>query len=160
VRPNNSLITHNGEAQSFFTDVFEQYLKSGVVPITCGDVIMDTAKGCTIWSTEEVLSFFAHQFQAHGWEVQNVIHVTDVPGVMDEQGKTIERITQKDWVVVEKALGQTKGFDVTGGMVLKLQQSLLLADAGITSFILSGLEENNLRAALSAEPWVGTTVTQ
>ncbi len=159
VRPNNSLVTNNRQADTFFTDVFEQYLKAGVVPITCGDVLMDRAQGCTIWSTEEVLSFFAHKFQQRDWEVQKVIHVTDVPGVMDEQGKTIERITQKDWVVVEKALGQAKGFDVTGGMVLKLQQSLQLAESGITSLILSGLEENNLRSALTQQSWVGTTVT-
>lgn len=159
VRPNNNITTANREHASSYFEVMEGYLQGGLMPVVCGDVLLDQDKGCTIWSTEEVLTFYSHQLQAKGWQVQNVIHVTDVEGVLDDQGRTIEKVSPQDWEKVGQYLGQAKGFDVTGGMVLKLKQSIDLADKGITSYILSGLTKGNLYSALTANGWRGTTIS-
>lgn len=154
----NSLVTNNREAEVFFADVFEEYIKRGLFPVTGGDVIIDRGQGCTIWSTEEVLAFFAKEFVKRGWEVSQIIHVTEVAGFYDMQGKVVECITSSNWPSVQQSLHRTKGFDVTGGMGLKVEESLGLSKNGIHSKILSGLKEDNLYNALSGKSWLGTTI--
>lgn len=155
----NCLVTANRKPETYFTEVFEQYLKHAVFPVTCGDVIIDTKQGCTIWSTEEILSFFAKKFQKKGWQVNQIIHVVEVEGVYDLQKNLIPKITKENWQEVKSAITTTKGFDVTGGMGLKVEESLALAELGITSKIISGLKENNLYNALIGKSSIGTEIS-
>lgn len=155
----NCLVTANRTPETYFTEVFEQYLKHELFPVTCGDVIVDTKQGCTIWSTEEILSFFAKQFQKKGWQVNKIIHVVEVDGVYDLQKHLIPKITKENWQEVKKGITATKGFDVTGGMGLKVEESLALAGLGIISKIISGLKENNLYNALIGKPSIGTEIS-
>jgi len=157
--PANSLITQNRLPSAFFTEVFEEYIKQGLFPVTHGDVIVDRGQGCTIWSTEEVLAFFAAEFVKRGWNVSQIIHVTEVDGFYDHDKKVVPEITAKTWPQLSQALSITKGFDVTGGMGLKVSESLKLTELGIQSKILSGLKPNNLYNALSGADWLGTTIT-
>lgn len=157
--PSNSLITRKRVAERFFSDVFEEYIKNGLFPITQGDVLIDTEQGCTIWSTEEVLAFFAQEFIHRGWEIEQIIHVTEVPGVLDAQGSLFSRITSTNWNEVQQAIYATKGFDVTGGMGLKVRESLELAKKGVVSKIISGLQPANLQQALLGQEWYGTEIT-
>ncbi|MEK7458337.1 MAG: isopentenyl phosphate kinase [Patescibacteria group bacterium] len=155
----NCLVTASRKPVAYFTEVFEQYLKHGLFPVTCGDVIVDTKQGCTIWSTEEILSFFAQKFQKKGWKVNQIIHVVEVDGVYDLQKHLIPNITKENWQEVKKAITATKGFDVTGGMGLKVEESLALAELGIASKIISGLKEDNLYNALIGKPSIGTEIS-
>ncbi|MBI5151541.1 MAG: hypothetical protein HZA34_03115 [Candidatus Pacebacteria bacterium] len=156
--PSNSLVTDKRKATSYFSDVFEEYLRRGLFPITGGDVIVDKTQGCTIWSTEEVLAFFARIFVKHGWRVEQIIHVVEVDGVYDLKKQVVSVVTKKVWEELQHAVTTTKGFDVTGGMALKVRESLDLAKLGIHSRILSGLKENNLYNALTGQRWEGTEI--
>jgi isopentenyl phosphate kinase len=157
--PSNILITKNREPVEFFLPLVEAYLDKGLWPVTGGDVIVDQAQGCTIWSTEEVLAYLAVELQKRQRGVRRIIHVTEVPGVLDATGQVVPRLTPANWPTVKKAIGRTKGFDVTGGMLLKVEESLDLLQYGIESLIISGLEPNNLYKALVGEKWQGTLVT-
>lgn len=154
----NSLITKKRKSDSYFIEVFEEYIRHGLFPITGGDVIVDREQGCTIWSTEEVLAFFALQFQKRGWEVKQIVHVTEVDGVYDANQQVVPQVTKDNWTEVQKAIVGTRGFDVTGGMTLKITESLELAKSGISSKILSGLRAQNLYNALSGREWTGTVI--
>jgi isopentenyl phosphate kinase len=156
--PNNSLVTAARKPHAFFTDAFEEYLKHGLFPVTGGDVLVDIKQGCTIWSTEEVLAFFARVFVKRGWKVASITHVVEVDGVYDLEKKVVPTITESTWEHLQKAITATKGFDVTGGMALKVKESLDLAKEGIESRILSGLKPNNLYQALVGKQWEGTTI--
>lgn len=158
--PSNSLVTKNRKADGFCVEVFEEYIKQGMFPITGGDVIVDREQGCTIWSTEEVLAFFAQQFVKNGWKVRKIIHVTEVDGFYDHEGKIIEHLTSTSWPELKSAVTSTKGFDVTGGMMTKIQESLQLADLGIESAIISGLKKDNLYNVLTDKDWTGTRITK
>ena len=160
VCPSNSLVTDHRKAFRWFSDVFEEYLKHGMFPITGGDVIVDTSQGCTIWSTEEVLAFFATVFIERGWNVRGMYHVVEVDGVYDLEKKVVELITKESWKELQKAVTATKGFDVTGGMALKVQESLELAEKGVSSYILSGLLLNNLKNALTGKMFKGTQISR
>lgn len=158
--PSNSLVTKGRQVDSFCVEVFEEYIKQGMFPITGGDVIVDREQGCTIWSTEEVLAFFAQEFVKKGWNVGKIIHVTEVDGFYDLQGKIIDHLTAKTWPEFKSAVTSTKGFDVTGGMMTKIEESLNLVSQGIESNIISGLKKNNLYNVLTDGEWTGTRITQ
>jgi len=156
--PSNSIVTRNRKADSFCTDIFEEYVKLGLFPVTGGDVIVDREQGCTIWSTEEVLAFFARQFVKKGWQIKQIVHVTEVEGFLDTEKMLVPEITAESWPNIKHALATTKGFDVTGGMGLKIEESLALAKIGISSKIISGLVKNNLYNTLVGLETVGTRI--
>jgi isopentenyl phosphate kinase len=157
--PSNTLITRERKPAEFFLSLLEAYLDKGLWPVTGGDVLLDYEQGCTIWSTEEVLAYLAIELQKRQRSVKRIIHVTEVPGVLDETGAVVPRLTPENWPRVKKAIGRTKGFDVTGGMLLKVEESLGLLKHNVESLIISGLEPNNLYQALVGKEWRGTLVT-
>lgn len=154
----NTLITKNKKAQHWCFQVLTEYLQSGLLPVSGGDVIVDTKQGCTIWSTEQVLSHIAQHFEQDTYKVARIIHVTEVDGLLTAEGELIAKVNRDNEPEVKKHLNGTKGFDVTGGMAHKIDESLQLLDAGIESYILSGLKPNNLYKALSNAAWVGTHI--
>jgi isopentenyl phosphate kinase len=156
--PSNSLVTKKRAASKCFMSVLEEYLNKGLLPVTCGDVIVDEEQGCTIWSTEEVLAFFARELAAKGWNIDKLVHVVEVDGFYDENKKVVPEITEKNWPEVQKALTATRGVDVTGGMGLKVEESLAIAKLGIPSFIISGLKKDNLYHLLADTTWLGTRI--
>lgn len=155
----NTVITKARKADQWCLDVLAEYLKHGLVPVTGGDVIVDKKQGCTIWSTEQVLAHVAEHFgREYGYQIQRIIHVTEVDGVLSESGKLIPKVNRDNEEEVVSHLNTTKGFDVTGGMGHKIDESLQLLDKGVESYILSGLKKGNLYSALTGNGWVGTHI--
>jgi len=158
VAPSNTVLVADKKPMHFCGDVCEEYLKQDLLPVTYGDVIVDSVKGCTIWSTEQVLAYFAEHFAKHGWKVKQIIHVTEVEGFYDSGKKVVPKISSENWPSLQSALTATKGFDVTGGMGLKVEESLKLAKWGVQSKIISGLVPDRLYKNLIGEETVGTTI--
>lgn len=155
----NTLITKARKADRWCFDVLATYLESGLVPVTGGDVIVDAEQGCTIWSTEQVLSHIAQHFgQEHHYSIGRIIHVTEVDGMLSSAGQLIAKVNRANEQEVLEHLNGTKGFDVTGGMGHKIDESLQLLDKGVESYIISGLKKNNLYSALTNNGWVGTHI--
>lgn len=157
--PSNSFVTNQRKMQSSFLDVLLEYGRQGLLPVTYGDVLVDAGQGCTIWSTEEVLSFLAEELVQLGWRVEQVLHVTEVDGFYGENNMVVPKITPENWTNLQQLVTGTKGYDVTGGMSLKIGESLELAQKGIESKILSGLQPNNVLNALRNYDWIGTAIT-
>ena len=89
---------------------------------------------------------------------KEIIHVTEVTGVLDQSGQTIDEITPQSASQVKQLIGETNGLDVTGGMWHKIEESLQLLEYGIERKILYGLKTNNLYQALIGAKWQGTTI--
>ena len=156
--PSNTLIVDSRHEKENFFQLLESYLAKGMLPITYGDVVVDLKQGCTVWSTEEVFAQLAGWLSRKGYAVDSVVHVTQVAGFLAEKGKVIPEITAKTWPALKKHLYKTKGFDVTGGMTLKIEASLKLAEKGVKSVILSGVAADHLYRYLVDKAWVGTMV--
>lgn len=154
----NSLVTKNKQAQHWCGSVLINYLEKGLLPITGGDVIVDEEIGCTIWSTEKVLSYIALNLPTDNYKVNKIIHVTEVPGVLDSNNQIIPEITRQNEVQVKQLMRSTKGFDVTGGMWHKIEESLQLADKGISSIIVSGTRKGALLNCLIGSDYEGTVI--
>jgi isopentenyl phosphate kinase len=134
-------------------------LKNNILPVPYGDVGFDTAQGCCIMSTEEILSFLAINLKA-----KRIIIVGKVDGVMTadpsiERGSyLIDEITVDGFSRIKKCLTGSDGVDVTGGMLGKVESMLQLAKKGITSEIINGTKPGNLRKALEGERGLGTLI--
>ena len=156
----NTLVTRGKEAVSWSGEVLEEYLDKGLLPVTGGDVIVDMEQGCTIWSTEKVLGHIAEQLQySDSFRAVRIIHVTEVPGVLDKNSGVIPAISHHNLAEVKEAISDTKGFDVTGGMWHKIEESLKQAELGLRTDIISGLETDNLYNCLVGQPYTGTTIS-
>ena len=154
----NSMVTEKQQALHWCGEVLDEYLKKGMLPITGGDVLVDAEQGCTIWSTEKVLGYLAKYFQKNKFQVKRIIHVTEVDGVLDSAGKVIANISRENQDEVKKHINGTKGYDVTGGMWHKIEESLQLADNEIQSCIISGMVKENLYNCLVGKKFIGTVI--
>ncbi|MBP7700864.1 hypothetical protein KA111_02260 [Candidatus Woesebacteria bacterium] len=154
----NSMVTNNKKAKHWCSEVLLNYLEKGLVPVTGGDVLIDEKIGCTIWSTEKVLSYIANNLPKGDYQVSRIIHVTEVAGVLDENNVVISEISRDNEQKVKTLMRDTKGFDVTGGMWHKILESLELADQGIESVIISGVKEGTLLNCLTGKEFTGTRI--
>ena len=154
----NTVVTHSREQKHFASDTLEELLRQGMMPVSTGDVVVDDTMGCTVWSAEEVLSHTAVDLQKKVWIIQSIVHITETDGVYDENKRRLDTITPSTVKTLNGAIHKTKGCDVTGGMQLKIQQSLDLLRYGIPSIIVSGKRVGNVRACLSGKKWIGTKI--
>lgn len=169
VAPSNSVVTRNKQAEAFFLSVLEHYLEQGLQPVVYGDVIADLQQGCTVWSTDTVFSFLARKLIEKGWMIQEIVHVTEASGVWQmKEGKPeinkagekviFQTITPKMRKEVQGSMVSTKGFDVTGGMWHKIEESLKLAELGIPTRIMSGLVAGAVYKQLTGQVQFGTRI--
>jgi|SRR5581483_3339894 len=82
-----------------------------------------------------------------------LVFLTDVPGVKDEKGEWVARLSP------ESAAGLLAAGVAAGGMAPKLEACLRAASAGVRACIIDGREPHALRAAIEEAPAVrGTTI--
>ena len=122
-------------------------LSLGVTPVLHGDVVMDTVRGASIVSGDQLVASLARALSP-----DRVGLATDVPGVRGSDGTVLERIRRG------QARGLARGSrntDVTGGMEGKLEELFALADAGIGSSIFHA---SRIGDFLDGRPHGGTMV--
>ncbi len=140
-------------------------LQHGLLPLVMGDVALDSVRGATIVSTEEVFAYLVNAFAGDpaltvtrlllAGETDGVYAGTPGPGA-----PVIERITPGNWEEVRAGVGGSRGADVTGGMAAKVQDMLRLVSAHppLTACIFSGLVDGNLARAMAGER-IGTEIS-
>lgn len=134
-------------------------LKAGLVPVVYGDPILDSDQDYTIWSTETVLNNIALQWGSSDYQITKVVHCGETDGFM-VNGKVVLEINSNNFEQMRQSITETAGFDVTGGMLHKVEESLRLAqEKGIDSYIIGGNHGWNLYRAIVGQDFVGTKVT-
>jgi len=160
LNPSSMIVTKKGKIKKFFSYPLFLMINLGLIPVTYGDIVLDEEKGSFIISTEMVLNFIALFLKKKGFHIDKIIHNGLTSGVLNEKGDTIEEINFKNFSQVKKNFYQTLGFDVTGGMLHKVKESLYLSKYGIKSFIINGtVEKNLLKNALLGKKVKGTLIT-
>jgi isopentenyl phosphate kinase len=127
IHPLHTGIADNGRLVGFECRHLEKMLMLGMVPVIHGDVVMDLSKGACIVSGDQLVRYLAVALR-----INRVGLATDVPGVLDG-GVVVPAITRK--TVPALQIGSSSHTDVTGGMRGKIDELLILADAGIRSDI-------------------------
>jgi len=158
VPPSASAHCEDGKLLSMDTLLIETALAHGLTPLVMGDVALDSVRGATIVSTEEVFAFLASRFP-----VTRILLAGVTAGVYRSlaQPELITTITPQTWADVQQGIGASHGADVTGGMASKVRDMLALVDAQprqhLQIHIFSGLIDGNLTRALNDE-LVGTVI--
>lgn len=156
VFPLQLFVAQSGQAQTIRLELIEDIWSKGFIPVVCGDIVLDHQQGCSIFSTDRVLSILARELvqkrkvqEAFLWSIGNY------EGVYDGQKKIIPRITPSNIATWQKFLQPSQTVDVTGGMLAKVQDLLSLTQVGITSCIASGQASGLLCQLLSEGPKAG-----
>jgi isopentenyl phosphate kinase len=159
VSPLSSMVASEHKLSDIFTKSIELLLTQGLLPVVYGDQILDEKMGCTIFSTEKVLAYLGLALKAKDYRVEQIIQCGQTSGVYDADGKTIKEINGKNIGQYRQNLGGSGGTDVTGGMLHKVEETLLLAKQGIPGLIIDGIVHGTLSDAIGGKSVKGTKIT-
>ncbi len=146
--PSGFLVAEDGKPHGDPPAPLAEALRSGLVPVTMGDVAIDRRRGAAIVSTETVFEFLAGALPALGIEVRRALWLGVVAGVLDDAGRLIPRIDETNIEAASAAAGGSAAVDVTGGMEHRLVTAWRLARGGVESLILDGREPGLLESVL------------
>lgn len=155
--PSSFLISDTLVCSKSYLDPIKKALEVGILPVVYGDVVMDKKLGVTIFSTEKILSVLVKALKEE-YKIR-MIYVTNVDGVYDEKGKTIPEISTKNFNALKTAIIGSRGIDVTGGMLHKVEEALILAKRYKTrTTIINGERRGNLKKAILGKETTSTLV--
>ncbi len=158
VQPSASACCRDGQLRWLDDRPVRAALDHGLVPVVYGDVALDEVRGGTIISTEEILSWLAARLCP-----ARVVLAGEMPGVLRYDPRdtppdapqlaeaVIPEITASELGDLIRRLGDSRGVDVTGGMLSKVQAMLaLLQNAPELRFVqlISGLTPDLVRSVL------------
>ncbi len=146
LQPSASAVCRDGVLEALALEPLRAALEHGLVPLLFGDVALDTARGGTIVSTEELFLFLAPRLRP-----ARILLAGEVAGVLDPAGRVVPLLRPGDELALHA--GNSHGVDVTGGMSSKVGAMLDLVGAQpeLVVRILSGLPAGELARTL-AEP--------
>lgn len=133
-------------------------LENGVSPLVYGDIIPDRTRVGYICSTERVFREIIKQLKLISAYTFTVLFCGTTNGVLDEKKQTIFTIPSRKNITKKLVFDAAEGFDVTGGMLHKVEESLILAKMGVKSYIVNATIEGEISAALSGKKFSGTTI--
>ncbi|MFZ2202258.1 MAG: isopentenyl phosphate kinase [Microgenomates group bacterium] len=155
--PASLFLAGNGELKETNPQPIFRALDLGFLPVLYGDIIFDEKRGFCIFSSETVLGILANQAK-NAFDVIRLIYCGNTDGVYDANGKTIPEITPRTYQKIKRFITGSGQTDVTGGMLHKVKESLLQAQQGIVTNIISGNRPNELRRAILGQKISGTTI--
>lgn len=158
IHPSSIIIARNKKISRFFINSLIKFLSLNIVPVIYGDIVYDEVIGSAIFSTEQLFEEITKRLLKKGIIIDRIIHNGLTKGVLDKKGKTIPLIRPSEMDSVKKILYSTEGFDVTGGMLHKLENSMKLAKHGVQTLIIDGVSDNVLYKALLGEKVEGTII--
>jgi len=147
-------ITRRGAIETAHLDLIFSSLDLGIIPVTCGDVTFDREYKFTVLSGDDIAVYIAKALRA-----SRIVFATDVDGVYEKNRFTGEKklLDTLDYRKHSSLYyGEVEGEDVTGGMFNKVETAFEAVKAGIKVFIVNGLREGRVEAAIKGEPVLGT----
>lgn len=152
VQPSAALRCKDGRVVSGPADTVRLALERGLLPLVHGDVALDSVRGGTIASTEEIFEEMAAQLPP-----VRIVLAGEVDGVYtsdprkDPTAALLREITPSSFDSLQAALGASHATDVTGGMAAKVEQSLRMVRAlpGLEVIVCGGLLPGVVFSALT-----------
>lgn len=149
VHPMSFVLAEGGK---FAVDIkiIREMLKHDITPLLYGDIVLDTLRGSTIVSGDDIAPMIGAALKAERILIgSNVNGIYDGDPKKDKGVKHIPEITDANWQFVLKQVGGSSALDVTGGMQEKLRKLVeyakgiecLIYDAelpGTTERVLAG----------------------
>ncbi len=155
--PHAVLSLHDHNLESIDMSLFKMYVKNNFIPVTYGDVALDTHLGFSICSGDLLMLLLAKEFQP-----EKVIFVIDEDGVYTKNPKkhvdaTLLQTIHKDEIdSLQTSLDSHA--DVTKGMAGKLQTIKKITALHIDTILVNGLVPDRLYHVLTNQSTVQTIV--
>ncbi len=136
---------------------FQRAIARGLVPVTFGDVLMDTEQGVSIASGDLLMASLAAVFRP-----ELSVFVTVVNGVFegdpsDPGSRMLDSVSPETAQVADASAGDGVA-DVTGSMSGKLVEAFQVAASSGDTWIIGGGRPGRLRALLEGRRVKGTRV--
>lgn len=141
-------------------ELFAMALERGVLPLTYGDALLDTLRGGTIASTEELFAWLVpHLRPARIVLAGTVDGVYSGDPLADPLAERWPEITPHTLPGLRASLGGSHGVDVTGGMLSKVTEMVQLVSsyAGLEVRLVSGQRPGAVQATLLGRDDAGGT---
>jgi isopentenyl phosphate kinase len=133
-------------------------LEKNIIPVFHADLIFDKKRGVSILSMDQFLVDVAIYLKGLGLGVDKVVFCGTTDGVLDDNGKTIEKINQENYPTLAKYFFKNNQVDTSGGMRRKVTEALRLIDKRITCLITNGQNKNDLVKIILGEEVRGTCI--
>lgn len=147
------MIAENKRLIHVGTEVFQLFLKIGMVPMCSGDVVADRKLGFCIVSGDQIAVYLAKKLNAN-----KVIFGCDVDGIFssnpkqNEDAELLTKIKLADLDnTLKNSISETDAPDVTGGMLGKLKEGIELVNLGIEVNIMNLNKPENLGKLINDE---------
>ena len=143
--------------KDFNMELFHRYLRKGFVPVTFGDVALDSQIGFSICSGDLLMLSLTREFKP-----EKVIFVMDEDGIYTKNPKQykdarlIESIQNDELDTLQTSLDSHA--DVTQGMAGKLQTIKKITALHIDAVIINGLVPHRLYQVLTNQKTIQTIV--
>jgi isopentenyl phosphate kinase len=152
IKKNNSQQISNHEIS-----ILEEYIDLGIIPVLFGDIVLDSKKGFSILSGDEIITILCKNLR--NYKVSKVIFATDIDGIYirNKKGKKvlIPKIKHSELRELELVdLG--KKIDVTEGIKGKIKQIEEITRLGIPVEVINGLTADNILKSIKNEKIVST----
>ncbi len=157
IPPHATITLRNHHVKHLDTKVFTDYLTHGFLPVTFGDVALDTTLGFSICSGDLLVELLAARFKP-----EKVIFVMDEDGLYTANPKTnpnarfIKTATLKELRALSTS--SNKHADVTKGMEGKLASIQRIARGGIDTVLVNGNIHNRLYDILKGKNTTSTHI--
>ena len=138
----NPALGHVGQIKGVDTKLLEILLEQGYTPVV-SPISMHT--GASVTECSGLLNVNADTVAveiALALRARHLIYLTDVPGVQDNEGRTVSNLSS------EEANKLIAAGIISGGMIPKVGACLKAAQASIQSHLLDGRKPNSLLQAL------------
>ncbi len=156
--PSSYLVTHHGRPNNLAVDPLAGALAAGLLPVTYGDVVMDSGQGVAIASTETVLTAVARRLAQRGYRLVRALWAGETAGLLDARGQTVPSLDAAALARAIREASGAAGLDVTGGIRHRLEATRVLARLGVPSLLFDGRVPGALTRALAGEEVEGTRV--
>lgn len=161
IQPSAGALCEDGRLTMWHTDAVALAFERGLVPLVYGDTVLDTVRGGTIASTEELFGWLLP-----GLTPVRIVLAGIVDGVyngdplLDADALRLPVITPATLPDYAARLGGSHGVDVTGGMLSKVSEMcrLVAANPHTEVCLVSGLRANAVLAAVLGSDTSGTRI--
>jgi isopentenyl phosphate kinase len=152
VQPSASALAHARELHHWETTTIERMLGAGLVPVVYGDVVLDTAQGAAVVSTETLFGYLAPRLSPQRIVLVGEAGVFTADPRRDPHAHRIPLITSTNIDEVLGFLGGSHGTDVTGGMATKVRDMWRVVEAvpGLAVQLI-GTDPHTVQRALLGE---------
>ncbi|MCJ2512623.1 MAG: hypothetical protein LN409_04655, partial [Candidatus Thermoplasmatota archaeon] len=156
--PPSSIVRFNdGALESMDYGPFKEYVRMGLIPVTFGDVVLDSEKKFAICSGDDLMLWLSREFKP-----EMAVFATDTDGVYPsyppaEGEKAIEQL---DWDTFKTIEGETAQADVTGGIFRKLKLMFDIADLGVETWVINVGADGRLMKFLMGHGAPGTQISR